>query len=134
MAIHVKTMLHVNLERTDRYVNQRLVSHWKTERFSRCIVQRIVECLYHIIDTVWIWLYIYYMIVREIWRFIPPGKYDFSRENESSYLLNYVHAINCFLYQMSGDNFYTSGFNRFSVIAKQWCNGLNWFLSVSFLI
>lgn len=102
MTIHVKTMLHVNLGRADRYVNQRLVSHWKTERFSRCIVHRIVECLFHVIDTVWIWLYIYYMIVREIWRFIPPGKYDFSRENESSYLLN-VHAINCFLYQMSGD-------------------------------
>lgn len=46
------------------------------------------------------------------------GKYDFPWIKESLYLLN-VHAINCLLYQTTGDNFNTLGSKRFNAIAKQ---------------
>lgn len=57
---------------------------------------------------------IFWLIMKNIWGFIPQGKSDFSKENarrsfdfsggkKCPYLPN-VHAINCLLHRTTGDN------------------------------
>lgn len=81
-------------------------------------------------------LYIYFMKVREKWRFIPQGNSNFPRAtpkenmslggNKFSYLLN-VHAIHCLFYRTTGDTLEYTAFYSFFNSCKKVLN-VNWFL------
>lgn len=78
-----------------------------------------------------IYRYIYCMIVREIWRFISFIPYDFSWEKIFIFpSQSYNHAMNCLLYQTTGENKNT--FNCFLCNSRKAI--MKWIFSGFFLL